>query len=156
MLGRCSFKHHIYEYSRELEEQNHLPNSSHNAQTISSNGSGSSRRGCYLSRCGGVEWLYLCVYRCVQRVSTVLSRRPSLARHRLVHVSHHVSSRLRLSMPRLAAVTVGYRATHTARDNVLARAYSKRVPRTNCALRIKKCAPRISSGIYFLSTRNAS
>jgi len=33
-----------------------------------------------------------------------------------------------------------------------ARAYSKRVPRTNCALRIKKCAPRISSGIYFLST----
>ena len=33
-----------------------------------------------------------------------------------------------------------------------ARAYSKRVPRTNCALLIKKCAPRISSGIYFLST----
>jgi len=32
------------------------------------------------------------------------------------------------------------------------RAYSKRVFRTNCALRIKKCAPRISSGIYFLST----
>jgi len=32
------------------------------------------------------------------------------------------------------------------------RAYSKRVPHTNCALRIKKCAPRISSGIYFLST----
>ena len=32
------------------------------------------------------------------------------------------------------------------------RAYSKRVSRTNCALRIKKCAPRISSGIYFLST----
>jgi len=31
-------------------------------------------------------------------------------------------------------------------------AYSKRVPRTNCALRIKKCASRISSGIYFLST----
>jgi len=31
-------------------------------------------------------------------------------------------------------------------------AYSKRVPRTNCALRIKKCAPRIFSGIYFLST----
>jgi len=30
------------------------------------------------------------------------------------------------------------------------RAYSKRVFRTNCALRIKKCAPRISSGIYFL------
>ena len=30
-----------------------------------------------------------------------------------------------------------------------ARAYSKRVPRTNCAPRIKKCAPRISSGIYF-------
>ena len=29
------------------------------------------------------------------------------------------------------------------------RAYSKRVPRTNCALRIKKCAPWISSGIYF-------
>jgi len=29
------------------------------------------------------------------------------------------------------------------------RAYSKRVFRTNCALRIKKCAPRISSGIYF-------
>ena len=33
-----------------------------------------------------------------------------------------------------------------------ASAYSKRVPRTNCALRIKKCAPRISSGIYFSST----
>ena len=33
-----------------------------------------------------------------------------------------------------------------------ARAYSKRVFRTNCALRIKKCAPRISGGIYFLST----
>jgi len=32
------------------------------------------------------------------------------------------------------------------------RAYSKCVSRTNCALRIKKCAPRISSGIYFLST----
>ena len=32
------------------------------------------------------------------------------------------------------------------------RAYSKRVFRTNCALRIKKYAPRISSGIYFLST----
>jgi len=32
------------------------------------------------------------------------------------------------------------------------RAYSKRVSRTNCAFRIKKCAPRISSGIYFLST----
>ena len=29
------------------------------------------------------------------------------------------------------------------------RAYSKRVFRTNCALRIKKYAPRISSGIYF-------
>ena len=29
------------------------------------------------------------------------------------------------------------------------RAYSKRVPRTNCALRLKKCAPRIPSGIYF-------
>jgi len=29
------------------------------------------------------------------------------------------------------------------------RAYSKRIPRTNCALRIKNCAPRISSGIYF-------
>jgi len=28
-------------------------------------------------------------------------------------------------------------------------AYSKRVPHTNCAPRIKKCAPRISSGIYF-------
>jgi len=32
------------------------------------------------------------------------------------------------------------------------RAYSKPVPRTNCALLIKKCAPQISSGIYFLST----
>jgi len=30
--------------------------------------------------------------------------------------------------------------------------YSKRVPRTNCALRMRKCASRISSGIYFLST----
>ena len=36
--------------------------------------------------------------------------------------------------------------------NPRSRAYSKRVPRTNCALRIKKCAPRISSGNYFLST----
>ena len=35
---------------------------------------------------------------------------------------------------------------------IIIRAYSKRVLRTNCALRIKKCAPRISSGIYFLST----
>ena len=35
---------------------------------------------------------------------------------------------------------------------VHSRAYSKRVFRTNCALRIKKCAPLISSGIYFLST----
>jgi len=33
--------------------------------------------------------------------------------------------------------------------NASARAYSKRIPRTNCALRIKKCAPLISSGIYF-------
>jgi len=32
---------------------------------------------------------------------------------------------------------------------ITCRAYSKRVPRPNCALRIKKCAPRISSGIYF-------
>ena len=32
------------------------------------------------------------------------------------------------------------------------RAYSKRVPRTNCTLRIKKCAPRISSWHLFLST----
>jgi len=32
------------------------------------------------------------------------------------------------------------------------RAFPKRVFRTNCALRIKKCAPRITSGIYFLST----
>ena len=32
-------------------------------------------------------------------------------------------------------------------------AYSNnRVPCTNCALRIKRCAPQISSGIYFLST----
>ena len=31
---------------------------------------------------------------------------------------------------------------------VRCRAYSKRVFRSNCALRIKKCAPRISSGIY--------
>ena len=28
-------------------------------------------------------------------------------------------------------------------------AYSKRVTRTNCPLRIKKYAPRITSGIYF-------
>ena len=34
----------------------------------------------------------------------------------------------------------------------VSRAYSKRVFRTNCALRIKKYAPRNSSGIYFLST----
>jgi len=32
------------------------------------------------------------------------------------------------------------------------RAYSKRVPRTNYALRIKKCLPRISSDISFFST----
>ena len=38
------------------------------------------------------------------------------------------------------------------RDSSAILAYSKRVPRTNCALRIKKCATRISSGIYFLST----
>ena len=46
------------------------------------------------------------------------------------------------------------RTTDTTEDAhcVCSRAYSKRVPRTNCALRIKKCAPRISSGIYFLST----
>jgi len=34
------------------------------------------------------------------------------------------------------------------------RAYSKRVPRTNCALRVKKCAPRIFSGIYFFAQVN--
>ena len=34
------------------------------------------------------------------------------------------------------------------------RAYSKRVPCTNCALRIKKCATRISSGIYFKAQVN--
>jgi len=39
-----------------------------------------------------------------------------------------------------------------AHSVLFSRAYSKRVHRTNCALRIKKCAPRISSGIYFLST----
>ena len=37
-------------------------------------------------------------------------------------------------------------------QTIYARAYSKRVPRTNCALLIKKCAAQISSGIYFLST----
>jgi len=42
--------------------------------------------------------------------------------------------------------------THTHAHAHGPRAYSKRVPRTNCALRIKKCAPRISTGIYFLST----
>jgi len=33
-------------------------------------------------------------------------------------------------------------------------AYSKRVPRTNCALRVKMCVPRISSGIYFSAQVN--
>jgi len=37
-------------------------------------------------------------------------------------------------------------------NNQRGTAYSERVFHTNCALRIKKCAPRISSGIYFLST----
>ena len=51
-----------------------------------------------------------------------------------------------------------YRTTYTDHrstgrlQSVYTRTYSKRVFRTNCALRIKKCAPRISSGIYFLST----
>jgi len=39
-----------------------------------------------------------------------------------------------------------------SRSIARSRAYSKRVLRTNCALRIKKCGPRISSGIYFLNT----
>jgi len=47
----------------------------------------------------------------------------------------------------------GYELTWRRHCFVLtSRAYSKRVPRTNCALRIKKCAPRITRGIYFLST----
>jgi len=54
--------------------------------------------------------------------------------------------------PRSLAV----RGVHTApRNQQRTRAYSKRVFRTNCALRIKMCAPRISSGIYFLSTSQA-
>ena len=47
-----------------------------------------------------------------------------------------------------------YSATDTGPRIVMSvsvSAYSKCVPRTNCALRIKKRAPRISSGIYFLS-----
>ena len=57
------------------------------------------------------------------------------------------------------AARVSRRSVGIVRDGVVAlaadgtlfrrRAYSKRVPRTNCALRSKKCAPRISSGIYF-------
>jgi len=34
-------------------------------------------------------------------------------------------------------------------------AYSKRVPRTNCALRIKKCAPRISTKSREYNARNS-
>ena len=34
-------------------------------------------------------------------------------------------------------------------------AYSKRVPRTNCALRIKKCAPRISTKSRKYNARNS-
>ena len=62
--------------------------------------------------------------------------------------THNVSSRSRLghSSRRLGLGRKGLvqipATTHT-------RAYSKRVFRTNCALRIKKCAPRNSSGIYF-------
>ena len=42
----------------------------------------------------------------------------------------------------------------TPRYTVTNSAYSKCAPRTNCALRIKKCAPRISSGICFLTFKH--
>ena len=48
--------------------------------------------------------------------------------------------------------TVAHPATPQPLVAVWSRAYSKLFFRINCALRIKKCAPRISSGIYFLST----
>ena len=57
-----------------------------------------------------------------------------------------------------AVADAAYRAMkRRARDTCIVisgtSAYSKRVvSRTNCSLRIKKCAPRISSGSYFLST----
>jgi len=46
----------------------------------------------------------------------------------------------------LAVIALG--KDWTEDDTMKTRAYSKRVFRTNCALRIKKCAPRISSGIF--------
>jgi len=66
---------------------------------------------------------------------------------RRVHTEFPVGIQI-LSSGNRAAVAVA----NAAGDKIFSRAYSKRVFRTNCALRIKKCAPRISSGIYFLST----
>ena len=78
-------------------------------------------------------------------------------------VAHHFHDRQHASRGLQSDVWnrfVGSQATCSVVDQVgdatcgqeVFRAYSKRVPRTNCALQIKKCAPRISSGIYFLST----
>ena len=62
---------------------------------------------------------------------------------------------LRWLLMRLLLMVVGGDDDDDQRNSLIrtrVRAYSKRVFRTNCALRIKKCAPRIFSGIYFLST----
>ena len=63
-----------------------------------------------------------------------------------------IAPRLQRQRAVLRQRSVTMRATQADPVPVRSRAYSKRVPRTNFALRIKKCAPRIFSGIYFLST----
>ena len=79
--------------------------------------------------------------------------RRSSARARHLYRLHPVGAArvAAVDVMRRTPVVVEYLAQNRTRTPVI-RAYSKRVPRTNCALRIKKCAPRISSGIYFLGT----
>ena len=55
-------------------------------------------------------------------------------------------------MHKISVFTDIWRSVSAFRPSVLWLLFQGRVPRTNCALWIKKCAPRISSGIDFLST----
>jgi len=84
--------------------------------------------------------------------ASAATRRPTIAKLILIEGAGWLGSRV-VSVLDSGAEGPGFKSQpRRCRVTVLGRAYSKRVFRTNCALRIKKCALRISSGISFLST----